>query len=102
MSEDMSWKYISSASSRLSNFKSYISQRDIKGQVSKSLRGTEDKPPGWKAWAGQKIKLRRGGEEIANVNTEVVNLFPGWAARRYPKDQLHKLNSRFVLKNLKV
>ncbi|PPQ69597.1 hypothetical protein CVT26_001585 [Gymnopilus dilepis] len=51
----------------------------------------------WRAWAGQKIRAhaakrgygvggsgnKNGGAGPASSNTEVVNVFPGWAVRRY-------------------
>ncbi|GLB43214.1 putative the pyruvate dehydrogenase complex catalyzes the overall conversion of pyruvate to acetyl-CoA and CO(2) [Lyophyllum shimeji] len=39
----------------------------------------------WRAWAGQKIRLRRGIRDgMANLE-ETLNLFPGWAVRRCRK-----------------
>ena len=82
MSEDMSssgssWnlKHLVSASHRL---KGYIApsprSRGLEGSI-----GSEKKS--WRAWAGQKIRGKRQGNCVENA--EVINVFPGWAARRY-------------------
>lgn len=85
MSEDMSssWKYISSASSRLSSFRGYIS-RPASGasphSVSQDVTPVEGRQ-GWRAWAGSKIRSRGGGPSDPGI--ESLSLFPGWAARKY-------------------
>jgi len=93
-SEDMppSWKSLSSASSRLSSFKGYLSQRDFKRAIPEMLqhppgRG-EDGPQSWKEWAGEKIKSTRSQSyDLSNPGSETItiSLFPGWAVRRYRK-----------------
>lgn len=106
MSEDMSssWRYLNSAASRLSSFKGYLSASrrgssadltpsGLPGPSQSRLRlehtPSQEAPPtptderqSWRAWAGQKIKLRRGQNDPI-PSAEVVSLFPGWAARRY-------------------
>ncbi|THH15739.1 hypothetical protein EW146_g4777 [Bondarzewia mesenterica] len=82
------WKPLASASSRLSSFKGYLSQRDSKrafpmrkepqiGEI-----GSASKRQTWTQWAGQKIaKVAR--EDSASESSEKIILFPGWASRRY-------------------
>ncbi|KAF9525117.1 hypothetical protein CPB83DRAFT_885775 [Crepidotus variabilis] len=96
MSNEMpssSWRYLSSAGSRLSSFKGYISGREP-GGMPRSPRGTPgavgEERQGWRAWAGQKIRGRgRNGNDPAKE--EFINLFPGWAARRYVLAPEHHL-----------
>lgn len=78
MSEEMSssWKYLNSASSRFSS---------VRGYLRREQTPTSDERQGWRAWAGQKIKLRRGTSDQDNSGLEIITLFPGWAARRYRK-----------------
>lgn len=89
MSEGMSsWRSL--ASSAGTRFKGYInSDQGLKG--THTPRGFQAAPQeerqNWREWAGQKVKLRRKGNgDVGLVNTEIVSLFPGWAARRYPSD----------------
>ncbi|TFK39506.1 hypothetical protein BDQ12DRAFT_712190 [Crucibulum laeve] len=97
MSEDMStsWKYIQSASSRLSSFKGYLREHRTPlpspGARAAPQQGTAEERQSWRQWAGQKIRLRRGSGDEEDRNTEVVNLFPGWAARRYPKEHIYRI-----------
>lgn len=44
--------------------------------------GGEYKRQSWRAWAGKKIRGKVKGNDSVG-NTEVINVFPGWAARRY-------------------
>jgi hypothetical protein len=76
--ERPTWKSL--ASSRLSSFKGYLAQHDI--QQSLQISNTSDQAPSqsWKQW-GKKIGKYRGNG--ANVGTDQIALFPGWAARRY-------------------
>lgn len=98
MSEDMrKWRpFLSSATSKLNNFKGYLASKDPRPLSSvspPSQRGSGDSSghgtdPGsgtrqsWTQWAGE--KLRRAGQvQGDNGNAvEMVSLFPGWAARR--------------------
>ena len=76
---------MASAGSRISSLKDYVTSRDG-GSGWRSPRATTpgEERQGWRAWAGQKIRVRRGGGYDANNgNAELVNVFPGWAARRY-------------------
>ncbi|KAI0064045.1 hypothetical protein BV25DRAFT_1882683 [Artomyces pyxidatus] len=90
MADDMrapTWKSL--ASTRLNSFKDYVSQRDLKRlPVRRELRPGEvgytdgvAKKQSWTQWAGQKIAKRLAGDETGSM--EKVNLFPGWASRRY-------------------
>ena len=83
-----SWRYLTSARSHVSNMKGYLSGRESPSmsRTPRAQGGQQgDVPQSWRAWAGQKIRVRkRGTYGLGNVNTEVVNLFPGWAVRRYP------------------
>jgi hypothetical protein len=91
MSSDMSssWRHISSAGSRLSSLKGYLVHRDS-GSGSRSPRtplAPNEERQSWRAWAGQKIRVRRrGGHGDGQENTELVNVFPGWAVRRYARN----------------
>jgi hypothetical protein len=99
MSEDMypsgsSWslKHLVSASSRLTSLKAYVTSYTpsppTRHAWSGTPRGLEGSPGGkherktWRAWAGQKIRGKQRGNDGVG-NTEVINVFPGWAARRY-------------------
>ncbi|KAH9479808.1 Phosphatidate phosphatase APP1 [Psilocybe cubensis] len=96
MSEDMpsSWRYLTSAGNRISSFKGYLSGREP-GAGWRSGRTTpnasqapRDEPrQSWRAWAGQKIRVRRRGQYDATESNELINIFPGWAARRYASQQ---------------
>ena len=98
MSEDTrKWRpFLSSATSKLNNFKGYLASKDPRPLSSVSpqfQQGSGDSSghgadPGsgtrqsWTQWAGE--KLRRAGQaqgDSGNV-VEMVSLFPGWAARR--------------------
>ncbi|KAG6899640.1 hypothetical protein C0993_008417 [Termitomyces sp. T159_Od127] len=94
MSEGMSssWRYISSASSRVSSLSwDYINTARAKisskaGNTSSAVNSQEEGRTGWRAWAGQKLRLRKGPEdEATRLSNETLNLFPGWAVRRYRK-----------------
>ena len=100
MSEDMlpsgsSWnsKHLVSASSRLTSLKGYVVSHTPSPPTRHNWSGTtrslvggspggEHEKKSWRAWAGQKI---RGKQKVNDDvgNTEVINVFPGWAARRY-------------------
>ena len=98
MPEDMlpsgsSWKlkHLVSASSRLNSLKGYVASRTPSPPSSNTWstpRGLEGSSGGeherrsWRAWAGQKIRGKQRRNDSTG-NTEVVNVFPGWAARRY-------------------
>ncbi|KAG5642163.1 hypothetical protein DXG03_003547 [Asterophora parasitica] len=88
MSDKMpsSWRSLASASSRISSFKDYLHQPHSRGIGTRSTtpRAEEDQRRTWREWAGDKIKLTRGISDGPG-GTETVNLFPGWAARRYRK-----------------
>jgi len=75
MSNDMpsSWRYLNSASSRFSTVKGYLKRNNL------NLHDTQ----GWKEWASQKIKIRRGVGDGDASGMENITLFPGWATRRY-------------------
>ena len=79
MSQDMSstggWRSLAS-----STIKSYVS-RSAGG-----ARGGEEGRQGWRQWAGDKLRGRAGGAQ-ALPPTEVLHLFPSWAARRYAPHQ---------------
>jgi hypothetical protein len=95
MSEDMSssWRYINSAKSHISSLKGYVGGHESTSSWRSSRQHIdvhESHPhPGestqsWRAWAGQKIRVRKKGVYPAgSSNTEMVNVFPGWATRRY-------------------
>lgn len=102
MPEDMfpsgsSWnlKHLVSTSSRLTSLKGYIASHTPSPPSRRAWSGTprglegssggEHERKSWRAWAGQKIR----GKQRANDgvgNTEVINVFPGWAARRYAQE----------------
>ncbi|KAF5386239.1 hypothetical protein D9615_002187 [Tricholomella constricta] len=87
MSEDMpSWRYLTSASSRITTFRDYLHGSHARN----AIRGPRNAPPhpedqrqSWRAWAGQKMRLARGTSDGLGPGTETINLFPGWAVRRY-------------------
>ena len=79
MSQDMSspggWRSLAS-----STIKSYVS-RSAGG-----AQGAGENRQGWRQWAGDKLRGRTGGAQ-APPPTEVLHLFPSWAARRYAPHQ---------------
>ncbi|KAJ3762392.1 hypothetical protein EV360DRAFT_35831 [Lentinula raphanica] len=85
-----SWKKsaLSAASSRLSSFKGYIAQQDLKNSlpeaISRQIGAGKERAGNFKEWAGQKINKGYNSNGQANSGTEKILLFPGWAARRYP------------------
>lgn len=90
MSEMSSWKYL--ASSRLSSFKGYIAQQDLKNSAPNQIQRLRPDSPGisgekqsWRQWAGQKLTRRGSGNSTPKGNLRVA-LFPGWAARRYENE----------------
>lgn len=99
MSEDMfpsgssrNSKHLVSAGSRLTSLKGYVAShtpspptRHNWGGMSRGLgesSGGEHERRTWRAWASQKIRGKQKANDDVG-NTEVVNVFPGWAARRY-------------------
>ncbi|KAI0272707.1 hypothetical protein BC834DRAFT_817656 [Gloeopeniophorella convolvens] len=88
-----SWKALASASSsRLSSFKEYIAQRDLK-PVRRDLQPGENgyidgaaKKQSWTQWAGQKL-VKKAGEADGSMSMEKIVLLPGWASRRYRADE---------------
>lgn len=98
MSKDMypsgsSWnlKHLVS-SSRLTSLKGYVAShtpspptRHTSSGTPRGLGGSsggEHERKSWRAWAGQKIRGKQRRNDAVG-NTEVINVFPGWAARRY-------------------
>jgi hypothetical protein len=81
-----SWKYLSSAGSRLSSLKTYVSTS--RPGSPRLVIGSSDERQSWRAWAGQKFRERRGGAGRldSSVDAGIVDMFPSWAARRYVKD----------------
>ena len=99
MSKDMlpsgsSWnlKPLVAASSRLTSLKGYVASHTPSPPTRHTCSGTprdlggspggEQERKSWRAWAGQKIRGKQRGNDSVG-NTEVINVFPGWAARRY-------------------
>lgn len=94
MSEDMSssgssWnlRHLLSASSRLiSNKGGYPDPRSTTTSTSRGLEGTpagEYEKKSWRAWAEKIRGKRKGSDGVGNV--QVINVFPGWATRRYAR-----------------
>jgi hypothetical protein len=91
MPEDMypsgsSWnlKHLVSSSSRLTGYVASHTRNTCSG-TPRGLGGSpggEHERKSWRAWAGQKIRGKQRGNDGVG-NTEVINVFPGWAARRY-------------------
>ncbi|KAH7874526.1 uncharacterized protein C8R40DRAFT_1171144 [Lentinula edodes] len=81
-----SWR--KSASSRLSSFKGYIAQQDLRNTlpeaISRQIGAGKERAGNFKEWAGQKINRGYNNNGQTNAGTEKISLFPGWAARRYP------------------
>ena len=88
-----SWGYMSSARARL---RSYIKPEhqaqpkpshrllDLHGQVEETHES-----PGWRAWVNDKRREAFGlrtGRGNGDIDIQVVNLFPGWATRRYHRE----------------
>ncbi|KAG6826961.1 hypothetical protein H0H92_013735 [Tricholoma furcatifolium] len=99
MPEDMpsSWKYISSASSRVSSLgKDYLNAARSKAQarLASPGLGPDEGRKSWRAWAGQKLKIRRSQSDT-NKSNETLNLFPGWAVRRYRKPGAGEVQGAF-------
>ena len=93
MSKDMHHsKHWVSGSSRLTSLKGYVASHTpsppTRHTCSGTARGLGGSPGGeherksWRAWAGQKFRGKQRGNDDVGV-TEVINVFPGWAARRY-------------------
>lgn len=89
MTDEMpsSKRYLSSAGRHISSFKGYISSLDSRlasprtsGSNAGGPSSSQPERQTWRAWAGEKIKARR---KEAFENTEIVNIFPGWASRRF-------------------
>ncbi|KAJ3749034.1 hypothetical protein DFH05DRAFT_1389118 [Lentinula detonsa] len=84
-----SWKKsaLSAASSRLSSFKGYIAQQDLRNSlpdaISRQIGAGKERAGNFKEWAGQKMNKGYNNGQT-NTGTEKISLFPGWAARRYP------------------
>ncbi|KAF8074537.1 hypothetical protein FPV67DRAFT_1559305 [Lyophyllum atratum] len=103
MSEEMpSWRYLSSASSRISSFREYLrgsqakNPRNSRATPLRTAEAQEDERQSWRAWAGQRIRLRRGASDVTGSSaTETINLFPGWAVRRHRKIGSHDLEEAF-------
>ncbi|KAF6759332.1 hypothetical protein DFP72DRAFT_132948 [Ephemerocybe angulata] len=96
--------YLNNASrSRLSSFRGYLGQKltsaagyttppSTASSASSSTNLSEERQ-GWRAWAGEKARgLRNGGwrgspgeNDPSLENVETITLFPGWATRRYRK-----------------
>ncbi|KAG6855561.1 hypothetical protein H0H87_001013 [Tephrocybe sp. NHM501043] len=105
MSEDMtsSWRYISAASSRVSSIgRGYIKSARFKpsawpGTVLEA-QAQEGSPKGWRSWAGQKLRLRRGTVDgTTKSGNDTLNLFPGWAVRRYRKSANSEIQDAFEI-----
>lgn len=84
-----SWRSL--ASSAGTRVKGYInSEPAVRG--TNAIRGLLQATPqedrqNWREWAGEKVGLRsKGNSEAVFPSTEIVSLFPGWAARRYAVD----------------
>jgi hypothetical protein len=80
------------SSSHITSLKGYISGHAASSShawrsvtTTRGLDGSQGGEYGrqsWRAWAGQKIRGKGKGNDSVG-NTEVINVFPGWAARRY-------------------
>ncbi|KAG6907642.1 hypothetical protein DXG01_008092 [Tephrocybe rancida] len=102
MSEDMptSWRYISAASSRVSSFRGYINAARSKASTPPGTTYTpdahEEQHKSWRTWAGQKLRLGKSpGGGAAQLGAETLNLFPGWAVRRYRKPVSGEMKDAF-------
>lgn len=89
MTDEMSSsrRYLSYAGRHISSFKGYVSSLDSRvssprtpGSNASGSSLSQPERQGWRAWAGEKIKSRR---KEALENMEMVNIFPGWASRRF-------------------
>ncbi len=80
------WRYVSSASSKLSSVKGYLGHSVPLARVANAVVGTTpEQRQTWRAWASQKIRGKgKTAREIPNK--EILTLFPGWAARRYQQE----------------
>lgn len=106
MSEDMrNWRpLISTATSKLQNFKGYLASKDPRplssASPSTSFQRVGGDPssagvdPGsptrqsWTQWAGEKLRRNGQGQGSNAGVVENVALFPGWAARRLHRSSL--------------
>lgn len=81
-----------SARSRLTSLKGYVASHTPSPPTRHTWIGTarglagspgiEHERKSWRAWAGQKIRGKQG-ENNGVGDDAVINVFPGWAARRY-------------------
>ncbi|KAF8523002.1 hypothetical protein JB92DRAFT_2885742 [Gautieria morchelliformis] len=84
-----SWKALTS--SRLTSFKDYVGQMDYKAtyeSVSSRVRGSKEdgSRQSWDQWAKQALRRPYGSStdlQRVDIGVEKVQLFPGWAVRRY-------------------
>lgn len=107
MSEDMSssWRFISSASSRVSSLSwDYVNIARAKiSSKAGNTDGQEGGRKGWRAWAGQKLRLMKGPDDGVNrLSNETLNLFPGWAVRRYRKTSSGDVQGTFTCSYLQI
>jgi hypothetical protein len=55
-------------------------------RATNAVGATDERRQSWRAWAAQKIRSRMKSPQ-RNSNNEILTLFPGWAARKYPPRQ---------------
>lgn len=84
-----SWRYLASASNRLSlsSVKGFLKDSSTRlaaplSRPTNAVGATDDERQTWRAWAAQKIR-GRGRYNQGNTRSEILTLFPGWAVRRY-------------------
>jgi hypothetical protein len=71
----------SPASSSATHFEDYFYGSQVKTLSSDTPTAISPRKRSWKDWVGQ--RTGSGKSQATPVKTDVINLFPGWAARRY-------------------
>lgn len=71
----------SPASSSATHFEDHFYGSQVKTLRSDTSTAIAPQKGRWKDWVRKRIGTRKS--QVTPVKTDVVNLFPGWAARRY-------------------
>lgn len=103
MSQDMNravgngYTYLANTRPRVAGLRNYLGQRLASAanystsaiQPTPGDQGEAEEKQGWRAWAGEKARRWRGGpsSEVLPDSVERIRLFPGWATRRYSKEE---------------
>lgn len=73
--------FCDSPTSSATHFEDYFYGSQVKTLRSDTSTAIVPQERGWKDWVRKRIGT--GKIQVTPVKTDVINLFPGWAARRY-------------------